>query len=214
MTSQIGGSTVRLGTFNEDNAQRQRIDTVDTIKGVIDDSDDSADDEEYTDNLKAQKSEFVQEVIENDKSRKCCTACSVITRYMIVEQTKKQRALKIGIFTVFLVVMVITMLKSVVDCSPIIFVKIGQDQVGAIDFSMTSPNGGNAELDGNVNFYAIDPFHNPFNYTVQPYNQSEPRSYDKGLRRAKLITNQTMDDDPPPEPTWLKNNTIVYDDRV
>ena len=38
---------------------------------------------------------------------------------------KKPTAFKIGVFTVFLVVMCITMLKSVVDSSPILFVKIG-----------------------------------------------------------------------------------------
>ena len=124
---------------------------------IPDDSEDSVDEEEYTVNLKMQKSELIHEVEESARSRRCCSACSVVTRYLIVEQSKKQRALKIGIFTVFLVVMVITMLKSVVDCSPIIFVKIGQDQVGAIDFTMESPTWGNAELDGNINWYAIDP---------------------------------------------------------
>ena len=108
-------------------------------------------------------------------------------RYLIVEQTKKQKALKIGIFTVFLVVMAITMLKSAVDCTPIIFVKIGQDQVGAIDYSMSSPSGGNGEINANMNWYNIDPFHNPFNYTMQPYAQASPSSFDKGLRRAKMI---------------------------
>ena len=108
-------------------------------------------------------------------------------RYLIVEQTKKQRALKIGIFTVFLVVMAITMLKSAVDCTPIIFVKIGQDQVGTIDYSMTSPKNGNSEINGNINWYNIDPFHNPFNHTMQPYTQAIQNSYEKGLRRAKLI---------------------------
>jgi len=43
----------------------------------------------------------------------------------MAEMTKKPSAIKIGIFTVFLVVMVITMLKSVVDSAPILFVNIG-----------------------------------------------------------------------------------------
>ena len=53
---------------------------------------------------------------------------------MIQEQSKKMRAFKIGVVTVFIVVMVITMLKSVVASSPLLFVKIGQISVGAIDF--------------------------------------------------------------------------------
>ena len=83
--------------------------------------------------------------------------------------------------------MAITMLKSAVDCTPIIFVKIGQDQVGAIDYSMSSPSGGNGEINANMNWYAIDPFHNPFNHTMQPYAEATPSSSDKGLRRAKMI---------------------------
>ena len=53
---------------------------------------------------------------------------------MIRESVKKPTSFKIGVFTVFLVVMVITMLKSVVDSAPVLYVKLGQDTVGAIDF--------------------------------------------------------------------------------
>ena len=63
----------------------------------------------------------------------------VITQSLMRETKKKQRAFKIGIFTVILVVTVITMLKSVIDCTPILFVKIGQDAAGAIDFKLQSP---------------------------------------------------------------------------
>ncbi len=49
------------------------------------DSDDSADEDEYTKNLKRQKHEFEKEVNEDEKRRDCCAACGVITRYMIVE---------------------------------------------------------------------------------------------------------------------------------
>ena len=51
----------------------------------------------------------------------------------------------------FLVVCMITMLKSVVDSSPIIFVKIGQEQAGAIDYQLTSPTWGNQYTIGDVN---------------------------------------------------------------
>ena len=49
--------------------------------------------------------------------------------------------------------MVITMLKSVVDSSPILFVKIGQNSVGAIDFTLSSPSESNAIVGINTNFY-------------------------------------------------------------
>ena len=62
----------------------------------------------------------------------------------------------------FLVVTVITMLKSVVDSTPILFVKIGQETAGAIDFKMSARLKGANMIKGNVNYYAIDPFDNPF----------------------------------------------------
>ena len=89
------------------------------------DNSDSDDSDNVTKSMKKQKSLLLSETYELKKSRKCCASCKVVTNYLLIEQQKKQRALKIGIFTVFLVVCMITMLKSVVDSSPIIFVKIG-----------------------------------------------------------------------------------------
>lgn len=86
----------------------------------------------------------------------------MIVNYLVSEQTKKQEALKIGIFTVFLVVMIISMLKSVVDSTPILFVKLGQEAAGAFDFQLSSPKESNAMLNGDVNYYAVNPFDNPF----------------------------------------------------
>lgn len=45
--------------------------------------------------------------------------------YILAEQQKKASGLKIGIFTVFLVVAIITMLESVISITPILFVKMG-----------------------------------------------------------------------------------------
>jgi hypothetical protein len=60
------------------------------------------------------------------KRRKlCCGDFRVIMNYLISEQQRKSSSLKIGIFTVFLVVTIITMLESVVSVTPILFVKIG-----------------------------------------------------------------------------------------
>ena len=112
----------------------------------------------------------------------------------MIEQQKKQRALKIGIFTVFLVVCMITMLKSVVDSSPIIFVKIGQEQAGAIDYQLTSPTYGNQYSVADMNQYSINPFCNPFNYSMQPYDDTTcaPEEVRDRLR---------LRDDPPDKPS-------------
>ena len=88
------------------------------------------------------------------------------------------RAFKIGIFTTFLVVMVITMLKSVVASSPLLFVKIGQDAVGAIDFDLKSPETSNAMTSGNVNYNSINPFDNPYALKGgESYKMSKRSSY-------------------------------------
>jgi hypothetical protein len=91
---------------------------------------------------------------------------------MIAETKKKVSALRIGIFTVFMVVTVIVMLKSVVSITPILFVKLGQVEAGAIDF-MIKPSLTKHLTDGNTNWYAVDPFefemtNNITNYTSIP----------------------------------------------
>ena len=91
----------------------------------------------------------------------CCGDLRVILNYMVAEQEKKKSGMHIGIFTVFLVVAVITMLDAVVSVTPVIFVKIGQETSGAIDFQLKYA--GNPITDGNVNYYAIDPFESMYN---------------------------------------------------
>jgi len=47
-----------------------------------------------------------------------------ITRYIYADIKKKQRSFKIGIFTIILVVTFLTLLKSLIDISPIAFLKV------------------------------------------------------------------------------------------
>lgn len=80
-----------------------------------------------------------------------------ITTYIISDIHKKQRSFKIGVFTIILVVTFIMMLKSLIDVSPIAFLKVGQDQVGLFDYVITS-NYGDPFEDGDVSSYDTDPF--------------------------------------------------------
>ena len=86
---------------------------------------------------------------------------------MLSETSKKPNAFKIGVFTVFLVVMFITMLKSVVDSSPILFVKIGQNTVGAFDITLRNNRGFFSAQNGSMNYYGLDPFDGPFAYNAK-----------------------------------------------
>ena len=61
-----------------------------------------------------------------------------ILDYVTSDIGKKQRSFKIGVFTIFLVVGFISMLKSVVDVAPIAMLKVAQDQAGSFDFLMTA----------------------------------------------------------------------------
>lgn len=70
---------------------------------------------------------------------------------------KKQRSFRIGVFTIFLVVTFLVMLKSLVDVAPIAFLKVGQDQAGLFDIQLASDYS-EPFVNGNTNLYTEDPF--------------------------------------------------------
>lgn len=59
--------------------------------------------------------------------------------------------------TIILVVSFLTMLKAVVDVAPIAFLKVGQDQGGAFDLTLTSDYSQRL-VDGDESPYSSDPF--------------------------------------------------------
>lgn len=80
-----------------------------------------------------------------------------IADYVYSDIEKKARSFKIGVFTIFLVVCFISLLKSMVDVAPIAFLKVGQDQGGKMDFTITS-NFGDPSINGDINMYSQDYF--------------------------------------------------------
>ena len=70
---------------------------------------------------------------------------------------KKKRSFCIGMSTVTLVVCFLTLLKSVIDISPIAFLKVGQDQAGAIDITLSS-DAPEFFMAGDLNYYKIGPW--------------------------------------------------------
>ena len=87
-------------------------------------------------------------------SIRCWPTFMTIATYLVSEQSKKARSFQIGIFTVFLVVSFLALMKSVVDVAPVTFVKLASDSVGITDFRLT-PNLQLAAApmkDGNTNF--------------------------------------------------------------
>lgn len=80
-----------------------------------------------------------------------------IFEYVRADIKKKQRSFKIGVFTIFLVVMFIVMLKSVVDKVGVAFLKVAQDQAGIFDVTLTAATDGYSES-GDIDLYNSDPF--------------------------------------------------------
>jgi hypothetical protein len=114
-----------------------------------------------TSTMLKQKQELIEEVAAD--KRDCCSVFKVTVQYLMAGKAKKPTAFKIGIFTVFLVVMLLVMMQAVLGSFPILFVKLGQEQVGAIDFVITQSN---IEMtNGNFNYYGTNPMDNPLKIT-------------------------------------------------
>ena len=80
---------------------------------------------------------------------------------------KERRSFNIGIFTVFLCVMTITFFASTTAITPILFINNGQQAAGTIDIAILPTSKDSSYLKGNVNFYNINQFDNPFHPTVE-----------------------------------------------
>ena len=68
---------------------------------------------------------LLAEVEQEVKQRSWFATLRSVVRYLIADHARNPRAAKIGICTVFILVMTVTMFKSVIDSAPIIFVKMG-----------------------------------------------------------------------------------------
>ena len=116
--------------------------------------------------MRKSKDELIKEVRREVKNRNIIATCRTIIRYLRADQDRKPTAVQIGVFVVFLLVMVITMFKSVIDSAPVLFVKTGQEQVGAIDFMIVAANN-TGTITGDVNYYALNPWENPYEVVNQ-----------------------------------------------
>ena len=77
-----------------------------------------------------------------------------IARYIKADIRKKQRAFKLGLFSIALVVAFITALKSLVDISPIVNLRFSQDYAGRFDFTIQSSE--YRFVDGDAGHYDAD----------------------------------------------------------
>lgn len=55
-----------------------------------------------------------------------CSALGTVVRYLCSDLKKKSRSFKIGVCTIFLVVSFITLLKAVIEVTPVAFLSLAQ----------------------------------------------------------------------------------------
>jgi hypothetical protein len=124
-------------------------------------------------NRRRQKQMLENLEFEKDRTMFEQTWVSMVTtifNYIKSDVRKKNRQFKIGVMTVFIVVSFLAMLKSVIDVAPIAFLKVGQDQGGAFDFTLTSDY--TAKLrDGDVNAYNLTNM-----FMFKPEKNPKPKS--------------------------------------
>lgn len=61
----------------------------------------------------------------------------VVTNYLKSDLIKKQRSFKIGLLTIFLVVLFVSLLMNFIFISPIIFLKLSENEIGEADIMIT-----------------------------------------------------------------------------
>ena len=71
----------------------------------------------------------------------CCNTCYfnliVTINYLKSDLIKKQRAFKIGLISIFLVVFFLTLLLNAIELCSCIFIKLSEEQTGEIDLIFT-----------------------------------------------------------------------------
>jgi hypothetical protein len=76
----------------------------------------------------------------------------VIFNYLKSDLIKKQRSFKIGLITIFLVVFFIALLMNVISVSPIVFLRICEEEAGEADIMMI-PSLNKEDMSNQVNAF-------------------------------------------------------------
>ena len=93
----------------------------------------------------------------NIEEKSSISALGTVLNYLFSDLKKKSRSFKIGVCTIFLVVSFITLLKAVIEVTPVAFLNLAQTQSGNFDYTFTSDMG-NPIRSGDHNFYSTVPW--------------------------------------------------------
>ena len=93
-----------------------------------------------------------------DKTIKISSAFNtqVLFNYIFSDMFKKPKSYIIGIFTVSITVAFFAIIYNILDVSPVIFLKLAQDQVGESDFIFHAKAGQNISESGDKFIYGHD----------------------------------------------------------
>lgn len=94
---------------------------------------------------------------ENEPTHGFSGTFKLIWSYIITDIQKKARSFKIGVFSIFLVVCFLTLLQSLIQLSPVFFIRLSEISVGDADLVMTpiSPQNDTRLTDQNFDSQAI-----------------------------------------------------------
>jgi len=101
----------------------------------------------------------------HSKLREFLASFKIIYAYVLTDIEKKPRSFKIGVFSIFIVVCFLVILQSVLYLTPLIFIKLAEEQNGHYDLTITpiaadddprSSEGTNIPVVRAVNFTALE----------------------------------------------------------
>eukprot|EP01107_Rhizomastix_libera_P010431 TRINITY_DN26_c0_g1_i5.p1 TRINITY_DN26_c0_g1~~TRINITY_DN26_c0_g1_i5.p1 ORF type:complete len:1436 (-),score=485.84 TRINITY_DN26_c0_g1_i5:6-3914(-) len=139
-------TTTQTTTEQETNNQtKEKEKERETEKGNEDNSDEEYEATEVKPKRKQQQQEEEEEEEEEEKTseifQRHIGKVKVAGQYVANSTKKDKRGFCVGILTIFLVVMFITILQGAIGISPIIFLKLAENQVGDFDLSLANDLG-------------------------------------------------------------------------
>jgi len=81
-----------------------------------------------------------------------------IMSLLVAEQTKRSGSFKIGVFAITLVIGSLVLVFSLTSLTGVVFYSLARNSKGVQDFILRPVQGQDKRIDGNLNFYSIDPF--------------------------------------------------------
>eukprot|EP01114_Cavostelium_apophysatum_P002845 TRINITY_DN1253_c0_g3_i1.p1 TRINITY_DN1253_c0_g3~~TRINITY_DN1253_c0_g3_i1.p1 ORF type:complete len:1241 (+),score=361.47 TRINITY_DN1253_c0_g3_i1:25-3723(+) len=139
LPKQTNGQKERLSSSTNKNSSKSKLNSsMETSSRKEDEDDDLNLPKEY--NIDVTSLHQVREHFKNKPMQISWfdfTNTKLAVKYVVTDSKRHRRAWMIGFFTVFLVVVFTSLLQNAIDKSPIVFLKLSEDQVGEYDLLLT-----------------------------------------------------------------------------